>query len=427
MNKVAIAYSTKDRIELSKRTIEPLLQPDKVDLFWIDGSIDPEAIQLVLDRGPSDFYTRFNIRGGADAAIVHNLTLLLQHPNNYEFLGLVENDVLLHPDWFAPTMALFERGKAEGLNVGAVSARCYEDRILFQRDDYAVCHNLGAGCIIFTREAAQIALYNFRTGWWSENRRIFAQVSGIDIGRYAAFRANEQWVCGDWHIETVLAEFGLVALALTPSPVEMIGQNPPLAEQGLKLVTESVELLRNDKQFAVFVERMAQRRDHKVQNSNQTEWHQADSGTWMIFPHQIAALGGHYGGDWRLKWSQGFGPFAWKAGWDGKTNIGQQFSKNISTLTVPVSGACAFLVSGGEKGGQVSIRDTASGYECSPTLPPEGDATQILNLPVPGGVTYREIVLTMLTPGTIFYGLQCREPQPFRSGAAFDYATLPPA
>ena len=32
MNRIAIAFSTCDRTELTKRSIEPLLQPDKFDL-----------------------------------------------------------------------------------------------------------------------------------------------------------------------------------------------------------------------------------------------------------------------------------------------------------------------------------------------------------------------------------------------------------
>ena len=38
MNRVAIAFSTCDRTELTRRLNEPLLQPDKFDLHWINGS-----------------------------------------------------------------------------------------------------------------------------------------------------------------------------------------------------------------------------------------------------------------------------------------------------------------------------------------------------------------------------------------------------
>ena len=186
MSRVAIAFSTKDRTELSKRTIEPLLGLDCA-LYWVDGSTTKEGEELPFSyEAPFKFYVRSNVRGGADAAIVHNLTMLLQ--TDCAYVGLVENDCLLtDPKWFEKTMALFEYGEDDGLKVGAVSARCYEDRILFQRPDYAVLHNTGAGMVIYTREAAELILKYFRTGWTNANRLLFSQLSGIDIGAYWAF------------------------------------------------------------------------------------------------------------------------------------------------------------------------------------------------------------------------------------------------
>jgi hypothetical protein len=49
MNKIAIAFLTKDRVDLSKRTIVPLLQPDKFDLFLIDGSDTPAGMRFAGD------------------------------------------------------------------------------------------------------------------------------------------------------------------------------------------------------------------------------------------------------------------------------------------------------------------------------------------------------------------------------------------
>jgi 2-deoxy-D-gluconate 3-dehydrogenase len=127
------------------------------------------------------------------------------HDFKYTHIGLVENDVLLDKDWFDQTMALFEQGKAAGLEVGAVSARCYEDRILIQRDGYAITHNTGAGMIIFSRKAAELVLQNYRTVFTTENRLLFAQLSGIDIGAYWAFRGSQHWLVADWNFDRVLA------------------------------------------------------------------------------------------------------------------------------------------------------------------------------------------------------------------------------
>ena len=433
MNRVAIAFSTKDRVELSRQSIAPLLQPDKFDAFWIDGSNTEEGLAFPLEEGRPVKQIIGNVRGGADAAIVFSLTTMLNHPDHYTHIGLVENDVLLHKDWFGPTMALFERGEAEGLHVGAVSARCYEDRVLFQRDGYAVCHNLGAGMVIFTRKAAELVLFYFRTGWWGDNRRVFAQLSGLDIGRWGAFRFNEQFVTADWHFDAVLASHGLASLALTPSPCEMIGQVPPLHEQGLKLVAQPVEMLRNDKAFEKFATATWKIWYGSLQigHSNGMPFHFAPESYWTVFPHQIASLAGEYAGPWKLKWMQGFGPFAWKAGdaldypfYETKPYSSEP-QEQMPTLTVPISGPCSIMVSGGEKGGKVEVEDLHSGYKVSPELPAEGPSTQILNLPVPAA-GHREIRLTMLTPGTMFYGLQTREPQAWLPRVVFNHSMLPP-
>lgn len=410
--KVAIAYLTKDRPELTEQT-GPRMPFDHAQVFSIDGSVTKEgkmAVDLAMRIfGIGGTPPRFwGVGGGADAAIVLALTNMLKHSDDYTHVGLCENDVLLAPDWFERTMALFEKGEADGLSVGAVSARAYDDRILIQRDGYAVMHNLGAGQVIFTRLAAELILANYRTGWWPDNRAIFAQLSGIDIGRYACFRGSQQWCTADWHFDAILGQHGLAPLALTPCAAEMIGQEPSLEEQGLRLVDREVEQLRNDEAFRLFAKRTKAIRDGRWTPQTVTPVHRTsmNAGAALIFPHQLNA---EYSEGWRLKWTQGFGPFSYRA--DAE-----------SMLLVDVFGPCVFLVSGGERGAKVTIRDTASGYEIDPEVPPTEHG--ITQLAVPGGVSYREIEMTC-SAGAVFYGIQCQEPQPI-SNRKFDYSTLPP-
>ena len=134
----------------------------------------------------------------------------------------------------------------------------------------------------------------------------------------------------------------------------------------------------------------------------------------MIFPHQLKYVGGSYSDDWLLKWAQGFGPFVWKAG-DGE-----------SLLSVPVLGSCDLLVSGGKEGGKVHVVDKQSGFEATPQLYPEGDQGQVFALTIPSSCGYRKIELTALSPGIVFYGVKCREPQPYNLSLAFDHSWLPP-
>lgn len=419
MNKVAIAFSTKDRVESSKRSVEPLLQPHKFDLLWFDGSDSDAGEQLPYDY-PDVYKVYSNVRGGADTAIVFMLTELLNHPNQYEYVGLVENDVLLHPDFFGPMMALFERGRADGLEVGAVSARLYEDRILFQRDGYAVQHNSGAGMVMFTREAARHVLTECRSAFTTDNRRLFAKLAKRDIGKWWAFRGLSQWLTFDWHFEVILAQHGLASLALSPNLCEMIGQDMPMEQQGLTYANAPVEMLRDDKKFMMFAERLDLVR-HKLWIPERTEAgrYRGDDGSYMIFPHQIQAMGGNYFGPWYMNRSQGFGPFAWKA---GLTNDGDHFAK----LELQVSGPCYFLMGGGKEGGKCEVVDTESGYEITPDLGPEGPMMNVMQVFVPAQVSFRKICLTAFSPGTTFYGLRTRDPQPWYPRIQFDYSFLPP-
>lgn len=427
-HRTAIAFLTKDRVELSERSILSLL-PHPIDIFWIDGSTTEEGqnfpSKIAMEYGVGSASGRtarilihLNVRGGPDAAVAYALTTMLKG-GDYTHVGLVENDVLLHPDWFGPTMALFERGEAEGLAVGSTSARCYEDRILYQRSGYAGCHNLGWGMQILTRQAAELTLDNFRTGMTNEIRRTFCQLTGKDIATYYAFKAMDHNTCADWQNDKLLASHGLASLALVPSPVEMIGQVPPLAEQGLKIASEPVEWLRSNLEFQHYVHCL-----NLIQNNqwsvprNDCLLH--DQGGYTIFPHHVPKVGGVYEGDWRLKWVMGFGPFVWKAG-----PMTWQDDEIGPALTVPLYGPVSFLVSGGEHGGKVHLVDTHSGYEISPELPPEGQEGKILNLTVPGSVTYRILKLTMLTPGTCLYGIRATEAQPWLPGVKFDWHTLP--
>lgn len=434
---LAVSLLTADKPELVERTILPLIEQaraTKFHLFVCDGSTNPENERLIWEMAYPTAHVLANVRGGAGAAIVYALTMMLQHKENYSHVGIVESDVLLGGSWCADTLSLFDRARADGLEAGAVSARCYEDRVLFQRDGYAVMHNIGAGMSILTRQAAQLVLDTFRTGWTTDNRRIFSQLCGLDIGSYWAFRNSENYLTADWHWDAVLAANGLASLALTPSPVEMIGQNPPLAEQGLKIVGEpkkfssTMDLAEDSVHFTDYAQALTRIRDGKLSLGVETRFHyNPNTTTWTYFPHQMAMLGGKYEGDWRFKETRGWGTFAWVAGNGGVTNYMADRSVESfnAQLVVPVFGSCAVLVSGGKTGGKFEIVDEHSGFKASPELPPEGTDGKVLQLMVPGNIAYRNLRITALTPGVCFFGIQTREKQPHLSHVSFDHSVLP--
>lgn len=421
MTKVAICFMTKDRVELSQQTILPLLgQQDKFDLHWCDGSSTEEGCKLPQFYDPPTADPQqlkrvwHNVTGGPDAAVAFAVTSCLAEGDDYDYIGIVENDVLLPGNWFDDTMALFERGRDDGLEVGAVSARCYEDRILFQRDGYAVCHNLGFGMVIWSHKAAETMLANMRTSWTTENRRVFMDLSGIDIGTYWAFRTGEHWLCADWGVDRVLAAHGLASLALSPSNVEMIGQVPSLAEQGLKIASSAYAIVtpEADAAFKRFVDTTRAIREH-LRYPDQRVLYQQNGGGWLLFAHQLGLLQNYQASGWRLKWTQGFGPHSFRA-------------DENAELTISVTGPCAFMVGGGEKGATIKIRDHESGFEMTPMLQadPPGQQ-QVTSLVVPGSIASRQIAL-QAEPGAIFYGISVEQEQAYDKNFVFDHTKLPP-
>ena len=430
--KVALSYLTCDKLDLVKQSLPPLIEGARAHhyhLFVCDGSTTEASQKALFDIAYPTANIRSNICGGAGAAIVYALTMMLKHEEEYDVCGLIENDVLLNSGWL-DCLGLFARGEVDGLSVGAVSARAFDDRVLFQRDGYAAMHNIGAGMVLFTRQAAQIILDNFRTMWSSDNRRIFAQLAGHDLATFWAFRAEEHFLTADWSWDAILAAHGFASLALTPSPVEMIGQNPPLAEQGLTIVTEPVEKRRKDNAFDYYAGCLKSIRDGKMSLGIDTRFHyDVPNATWTYFPHQMAMLGGVYSGDWRFEECRGWGTFKWVAGVRATDeeityqNMPLEFDN--PTLVVPVFGPCSILISGGAAGGKVEVVDEQSGFKADPVLPAEGPENQILQMMIPGGLTYRRIRITMLSPGCAFYGIQAREKQPFLPGVGFDHSVLP--
>jgi hypothetical protein len=227
----------------------------------------------------------------------------------------------------------------------------------------------------------------------------------------------------------MLAQAGMASLALVPAKAHQLED---IEKQGLKEAKLPVDGLRNDRAFETFCERT-----HKIRRG---EWSLPSTPgarllydtTWTVFPHQIFTLGGSYSGDWRFKWSIGWGCFAWKSGAvpvkrkiNGGDNRGEFGSADtFPTVNIPCIGPVDLVVSGGETGGRVKVEDELSRFSCDPDILPEGSGN-VLQLCVPGAMGYRNVKLTALTPGICFYGLRSREAQPYVP-VPFDFHSLPP-
>lgn len=226
--KTAIAFTTKNRTEYTAQTLPRILDEAEgnFDLYWLDGSTTPEGKNFPYEfaaQWRADHDGKYPLKefhagvGGGAAAAIQQAFLYLMGKEDVDYVGLIENDVLLEPGWFAKTMALFDA------QVGAASARCFTHRILKKCEGYSVMADVGAGMVIFRKELINDLLLNFRRPALWEVQAICKHFTGLDypIPKMATDQDPEMkqfWVLSeDWYWPIVLMNKGFSTLALTPS------------------------------------------------------------------------------------------------------------------------------------------------------------------------------------------------------------------
>jgi hypothetical protein len=219
-SKVGFAFSTKDRVEFTRASLASTDACTGFDLVWVDGSDTPEGKALPESAKPRNFRIveiHHNVRGGPDAAICFGLRRLVQR--GYDYCGLIENDIEFKPGWFPKLMELFELGKRDGLEVGAVTARSIESRVLIHRPGYVIKWNVGAGMVLFTREAAQMVLADYGADTASELAHYYCRKFAQDLRNVWEFYMlgpNHLHGC-DWRYAKSLYQRGLSSLGTAPS------------------------------------------------------------------------------------------------------------------------------------------------------------------------------------------------------------------
>jgi hypothetical protein len=222
-SKVGFALSTRDRFVYTMRTIKALDAEGGFDLIWNDGSERnevPELSRYFAFRNARLIEVNYKVKGGADAAICYGLRRLLEL--GYDFVGLIENDVLLAPGWFAAMRGSFETAAEEGVSVGAVSALGYQSRVLEYRKDYSIDWARGAGLVLFTREAAELLLENY-SGLEMTSQQIrgfYAEQFGIALN-VSEWAVGARWMDGpmtlDWGYAPLLYSHGYASVGTIPS------------------------------------------------------------------------------------------------------------------------------------------------------------------------------------------------------------------
>jgi hypothetical protein len=179
---VGFIFSSKDRVELTRRSIESIDVCPGFDLIWLDGSSDQAAREFAASYAPRRMHIAgrfFDVGGGPDAVIVNGLKLLSRQ--GYAWCGMIENDIEFEPGWFAALMKLFDRGRELGLSVGAAGVRTLDSRVLAYGSDFALMWDIGAGMILFARCAMEIVLANYAVTESQILARFYQRRFGVDL------------------------------------------------------------------------------------------------------------------------------------------------------------------------------------------------------------------------------------------------------
>jgi hypothetical protein len=158
-DRIGFSFSSKDRYLFTLRSLQSLDTDGGFDLIWNDGSKEPGVPALARNykfQNAKLVEVNYGVGGGPDRAICFGLSRLLEL--GYDYVGLIENDILFRPGWFAALMQIFSRSAEEGIACGSATARSFESHVLEYRAGYGIQCDIGAGMLLFSRAAAEIIL-----------------------------------------------------------------------------------------------------------------------------------------------------------------------------------------------------------------------------------------------------------------------------
>ena len=232
--RVAFLFTTKDRPDFTLRSLRSIDLCGGFDLIWIDGSTTaagksfPHSVQLrncritelhqgVRPRHPDKRFRRLATTLGSDAAIHFGMARALAL--GYDYCGIIENDIEFQPGWFPELMELFALGKRDGFEVGAVTARSISTRVMAHQPQYLVMWNIGAGMVLFTRQAAQIVIAAYAITRSTALARFYKDHFGVDCSDVWELWQDKPGrdLAPDWSFAKHLYKYGLVSLGTLPS------------------------------------------------------------------------------------------------------------------------------------------------------------------------------------------------------------------
>ena len=226
-DRIGFSFSTRDRYLFTLQTLQNLDTEGGFDLIWNDGSTEPGVPALARNykfENANLVEVNYGVTGGAERAVCFGLSRLLKL--GYDYVGLIENDIVLRPGWFSALINLFSLGAADGIVCGSATARSFESHVLEYRSGYGVQADTGAGMVLFSRPAAEIImdLYSnpsslqMTTHSW---QKFYADLFGLDVRTFSPFWAyppDRAVPCTlDWGYTPSLYLNGYASLSTIPS------------------------------------------------------------------------------------------------------------------------------------------------------------------------------------------------------------------
>ena len=226
-DRIGFSFSTKDRYLFTLQSLQNLDTEGGYDLIWNDGSNETGVPALARNykfQNAKLVEVNYGVTGGAERAVCFGLSRLLEL--GYDYVGLIENDIVFRPGWFRALMKLFSLGAADGIVCGSATARSFESHVLEYRSGYGVQCDTGAGMVLFSRAAAEIImdLYSnpsslqMTTHSW---QKFYADLFGLDLRTFSpfwAFPPDRAFPCTlDWGYAPSLYLNGYASLSTIPS------------------------------------------------------------------------------------------------------------------------------------------------------------------------------------------------------------------
>jgi hypothetical protein len=179
---------------------------------------------------PKDFHfqnarlveVNYDVRGGPDRCICFGIERLLNL--GYDYVGLIENDIVMQPGWFHRLMNLFELAAVDGIVCGAATVRSYGGRVIEHRSGYSINWGTGAGMILFSRPAAEVILQQYSKLRMSTGSimRFYSRLFRIDLGlrtqdREGRLVQQDAPLTLDWGYTPMLYMHGFTSVGSIPS------------------------------------------------------------------------------------------------------------------------------------------------------------------------------------------------------------------